>query len=437
MAHNWRHRRTELIISHHHSTPYEYVDSLRRFLELEAEWDELESRSLCHIFQNHRFLRSWLETAGRHTKVQLAIVLYREDGVLQGVLPCCVTKRMGIPTLSWLGGFHLVDYGDVLFDHSADLPVGDFMDGALNLIEQRVGFHVSFFDNVREDAAAYHYLHDHFRAYRRKVAPFIRFGESFEQYIDSLKAFRKKMKSDTLRQIRRLSEIGPLEFCVCPFGEQDLDFAIHAFLDQKRTRLHELGQAGAIELPGYADLLFAEAHQNRYRHVSYLSLNKEIIAVHFGYHYRNGTFYYYMPSFANEYAAYSPGRVLIYYLLKLCYEQGVEIFDFTAGNEPYKYDWTRDEASVTSFMGTDIAASVARFLLRVRNPGSLISRVFAALPRQPLGNRSNSDLLASPAWLQTRGAFMPRVLLNTSLRGGVAPSSRVAQNQRNASERER
>jgi CelD/BcsL family acetyltransferase involved in cellulose biosynthesis len=376
-------RLTELISSRVRAMHFEYVDSFDRFIELEAEWDHLESRSSCHIFQNHRFLRTWLETAGKHSKVRLSIVLYREDRVLQAVFPVCVTRRMGIPTLSWLGGFHVVDYGDILFDQSADLPVSDFIRGALDIVQQRIGLHVRFFDNVRDDAAAYRFLQDHFRPYRNTVAPFIRLSDSFEQYMDSLKVFRKKMKSDTLRQIRRLSELGFLEFRVCEHGEQDIDFVVQAFLDQKRARLHELGKAGAIELPGYADLLFDEAHENRYTHVSYLSLNNQIIAVHFGYHYRNKTFYYYMPSFASEYAAYSPGRVLIYYLLKLCYEQGVGIFDFTAGDEPYKYDWTRDEASVTSFMGSDAATRAARFLLRLRNPRSSIPSVRAALRRHP------------------------------------------------------
>lgn len=379
----WRRRRSELTTSHSRTTHYEYVNSLDRFLALEAEWDALESRSPCHIFQNHRFLRSWLEIAGTQTKVQLATVLYREDGILQGILPCCVTKRMGIPTLSWLGGFHIIDYGDVIFDHSADLPAAAFLGEALNLIKQRNGFHVRFFDNVRVDSTAYSFFQHYFRPYRSTVAPFIRLGQSFEHYIDSLKVFRRKTKSDTLRQIRRLSDLGSLDFRVCEYYEEELDFVVQAFLDQKRERLNELGKTGAIELPGYADLLFVEAHQNRFRHLSYLSLNNQIIAVHLGYRYRNDTFYYYMPSFDNEYAAYSPGRVLIYFLLKHCYEHGVEVFDFTAGNEKYKYDWTRDEALVTSFMGNDIATRTARFLLRLRDPRALISRVLAALPRYP------------------------------------------------------
>jgi CelD/BcsL family acetyltransferase involved in cellulose biosynthesis len=354
-----------------------------RFIELEPEWDDLESRSPSHVFQNHRFIRSWLETVGMHTSVRLAIVLYWEDGILQAILPCCIIKRMGIPTLSWLGGFHIVDYGDVLVDQSADLSVSDFLDRALTLIKKRAGIHVTFLDNVREDATAYAFLLDRFRPYRSTVAPFIRFENSFAEYIDSLKRFRKKMKSDTLRQIRRLSDLGSLEFRVCERSENELDSVVQAFIDQKRARLHELGKTGAINLPGYADMLFAEAHQDRYTHVSYLSLNDRVIAVNFGYRYSGSTFYYYMPSFAEEYATYSPGRVLIYYLVEHCFGLGITKFDFTAGDEKYKYDWTSDEASVTSFMDTDLFTKTARFLLRLQNPRASFSRIRATLSRQP------------------------------------------------------
>lgn len=365
------------------ATQFEYVDSVARFFELQGEWDDLESRSGGHIFQNHRFIRSWLETVGSQDAVRLAIVLYRENGRLQAVFPGCVIKRMGIANLTWLGGFRLVDYGDVLFDLSADLSPHDFLDRAFLLFRKRIGVHACFLDHVREDAVIYGYLRDRFRAYRTGVAPYITLNGSFEQYCESLKVFRKKMKSDTQRQIRRLSLLGTLEFHICRRDDLRLHEVVRTFVEQKKARLAAQDRTGVIEQPGYDDLLFTEAKQNPHTHVSYLLLNDRIIAVHLGYLFKNDRMYYYMPSFADEYETYSPGRVLVYHLLEHCFAKGVKVFDFTLGDESYKYDWTRDETATTSFMSDDLPTKAVRYLLPLRNPRKLAVRVRAALSSQP------------------------------------------------------
>lgn len=362
-------------------TQFEYVDSMARFLELEEEWNDLDSRSDCHIFQNHRFIRSWLETAASHIRVRLAIVLYRENDVLQAIFPGCVIKRMGLPNLTWLGGFHLVDYGDVIFDSSAVAPLDEFIDQAFSLLKQRLGVHACFLDNVREDAVVHDYLIHHFRSYRHGVAPYISLDGSFAEYFDSLKTFRKKMRSDTQRQIRRLSALGALEFRICR-DDDDRERVVRTFIEQKKARLQELDRAGAIDLPGYSDLIRMETNHNRHSHVSCLALDDEIIAVHYGYMHPKKRFYYYMPSFAGKYGAYSPGRVLIYYLLEECFAQGVKVFDFTVGSEPYKYDWTRDEVTMTSFMGNAPTTRAVRYLLPFRDPRSLTARMRARFSQE-------------------------------------------------------
>lgn len=372
---------------------FEYVHSVERFLELEKNWEDLESRCACHAFQNYQFLRSWIETAAKHSKVRLAVVLYWERGVLRAVFPGCVMNRMGLPTLTWLGGFFLVDYGDVLFDPSSSLALDCFLDNALSLLRKRTTPLVIFLDKVRDDAVIFPYLQRHFRPYRNTVAPYVKLGGDFEQYLVSLRMFRKKIKSDTLRQIRRLSAEGTLTFRVCERDDPLIDQVIRTFIDQKRTRLSDLGKVGAVEFPGYDEMLFNEARRNRYSHVSYLSVNDEIIAVHVGYFYKNKILYYYMPSFAAEYGNYSPGRVLIYYLLEHCFAHGANVFDFTAGQEPYKYDWTRDEVILTYFMDRKLPTRAARFILYFKDPKALAGRVKDAVKR--ISQRQASPLGAN------------------------------------------
>jgi CelD/BcsL family acetyltransferase involved in cellulose biosynthesis len=361
---------------------FEYVQTLERFLQLECEWDELECRSPGHVFQNYRFLRSWLETAARHTNVRPAVVLYRENGVLRAIFPGCVTRRMGLPSLTWLGGPYIVDYGDVLFDDSTDMPLADFMGGALALLKKQLGFHVCFLNNVREDALIFQYLQRHFRPYWNDVAPYIGVSGDFAQYVESLKVFRKNMKKDTLRQIKRLSALGTLEFRVVGREEPALRDVMATLLHQKERRLREADDVGVTLLPGYDEFLFTEARKNPYAHISYLALNGEIIAAHFGYLYENQRMYWYMPTYDSQYAAYSPGRVLIYHVLGDCFANGVEVFDFTIGAEQYKYEWTSDEVRLTSFVRSGAFASMVSYLLRVTDPLSLARRLPSSIRQQ-------------------------------------------------------
>jgi CelD/BcsL family acetyltransferase involved in cellulose biosynthesis len=329
---------------------FEYVDTVDRFVEIGHEWEELESRCGCHLFQSYRFLLSWLQTGARTENVHPALVLYREQGVLKAVFPGCLARRMGIPFLTWMGGVYIVDYGDILFDSSASLPLDDFIDRAFELLKKRLGFHLYFLYNVREDALVYRYLQRHLLPYRKEVAPFIRLSGDFVSYVDSLKVFRENMKSDTMRRIRRLSALGRFQFRVVQRHEPVLTDVVGALVEQKRRRELETGVVGFTSLPGYDDLCFVEARENPNCHISCLTLNGETIAVHLGYLYK-GRLYYFMPSFDRRYEAYSPGRVLIYYLLEDCFSHGVEVFDFSIGGEAYKYHWTTDEAQVTSFVG--------------------------------------------------------------------------------------
>ena len=70
-------------------------------------------------------------------------------------------------------------------------------------------------------------------------------------------------------------------------------------------------------------------------HCSALILNDIIIATHIGITYKN-KLYYLMPSYDMEYSKYSPGKILLMYLTKYCYENEFTEIDFTGGNEVYK-----------------------------------------------------------------------------------------------------
>lgn len=328
---------------------YEVVTTQEGLESLGADWRGLEARAPSHLFQSHQFAASWYACAGKASKAVPAVAVCREHGVIRAIFPGCVISKAGVRFLTWLGGFFAVDYGDVLFDPSASCGIESFLDDALRLLREKVGFHLCYLHNVRHDSPLYPYLKERFRKFRGDVAPYIALQGDFDAYLDSLKRFRKKQKSDTLRQIKRLSELGSLEFTVAAGHDAGAAALLEAFFEQKRWRFRSSGVNGVLLMPGYEEFYRDQALHNDSIHLSCITLDGQIIATHVGYLYKR-RFYYLMPAYNHRYGAYSPGRVLAYYLLRECFAQGVEIFDFSIGNEEYKYEWTRDDVAITSFV---------------------------------------------------------------------------------------
>lgn len=320
-----------------------------------GEWEELETRSRGHLFQSHRFLTTWYACAGRENGAVPAVVTAREQGTLCGVFPACIVTKGGVRILTWLGGFFIVDYGDVIFDQGSSCRIDEFLDGALQLLRRETRFHISYFHNMRHDAAAYPYFKGHFKVFRPDVAPYVELAGSFEGYLDSLKRFRKKQKSDTLRQIKRLGELGGLEFRVV--SGDDAEAVLDAFLEQKRWRFDSSGVHGVLFKPGYEEFYREQVRHGGSVHLSCLTLDGRIIATHLGYLYRN-RLYFVMPTYDHQFSRYSPGRVLTYYLIQDCFENGVDLFDFCIGSEEYKYEWTDRDVPITSFVSEGLSGSL-------------------------------------------------------------------------------
>ena len=73
-------------------------------------------------------------------------------------------------------------------------------------------------------------------------------------------------------------------------------------------------------------------------HLSLISSNDEIVVIHFGMS-DGKRIYWYLHAINPEYGKYSPGNLLVYYLILEACKEGYEIVDFLRGDEDYKYKW--------------------------------------------------------------------------------------------------
>lgn len=176
-------------------------------------------------------------------------------------------------------------------------------------------------------------------------APAVRWPDGWEAYWAGRKA---KLKANLRRRRRSLESLGEVTITHCASeGELDALWPETQRLHRARWRgrhtrslfTHPLGQqfyravASAFLHLGWLDLAF-------------LCLDGRPIAFHYGFRYKR-RYYYYIPAFDPDYAAYAPSTQLMIYLMQRAWETGCEVFDFLIGDEPYKYDWaTEDQQTV-------------------------------------------------------------------------------------------
>ena len=77
-------------------------------------------------------------------------------------------------------------------------------------------------------------------------------------------------------------------------------------------------------------------HPSGLVHVAALVLDEQALATHWGC-VHNGRFVYLMPSYDAAWGKLSPGRLLLDHLVEWSFLQGLREFDFTIGDEPYKF----------------------------------------------------------------------------------------------------
>ena len=74
--------------------------------------------------------------------------------------------------------------------------------------------------------------------------------------------------------------------------------------------------------------------------ITILKINGELVAANLGLIFKR-RFYYYMPVlFSEKFNKYSPGKVLISYLIEWSINNKIDFFDFGLGDENYKKYWS-------------------------------------------------------------------------------------------------
>jgi CelD/BcsL family acetyltransferase involved in cellulose biosynthesis len=312
--------------------------------ELETEWNGLLDQSATHVpFLRYEYLKAWWQTRGGGewpADSQLAIITARQGDRLVGVAPFFIATWEGRPTLLLLGSIEISDYLDLI---ASPLDMPAFSQALLRYLSDPSnglpeGAVVELY-NVLDASPALPALEQAARAegwkYRQEVfrpSLYIPLPCDWELYLASID---KKQRHEIRRKMRRLESAEvPTRWYIA----QDpavIDLEIEDFLD---LMLQDTEKERFLTLPMRENfrLTMRCAFNAGCLCLAFLEIGGKKAAGYLSFDYLD-QLWVYNSGLDRDFIEYSPGWVLLGYILKWANENQRVGFDFMRGDEDYKY----------------------------------------------------------------------------------------------------
>lgn len=323
---------------------------------ISAEWTELCDEGA----SGEPFLRpEWFSAFVRNFESEIDLVTVRRDGKLRAVLPL-VKKRgslHGIPVRKLQAVFNP---NTQRFDliHGSDISEKKTIVNAIwEAIRDASGWDVLETRLVKKDS----WLGDVLalaerEGYRTGIwpmdsAPFIRLPQSDDRQRsieDFFKGPRKHLRQEMDRRLRRLNELGNVEFTVTAGVTPDL---MKTYFDLESKGWKGRGGTAVTDNPVVARMheeFAREVAAKRSLFVYELKLNGKTIAMSLNIRYGDETIHW-KTSYDEDYARYSPGNLLFRELLSDCINRGSHEIDFLSPSTPNKRFWASGEREHVAF----------------------------------------------------------------------------------------
>jgi len=312
----------------------EKINSFDR-IGIEA-WNKL--LSVCgekYIFQNYEFQSIWWKHfGGRRNRRELMLLVAKDQGRLIGIAPLMAEEvpLFKRPIIKFVGT-PICDYMDFVIEKGAETEV---LNAFYSYLQDLKCLEIDLLF-VPENAPTVRF--DKTTAAVIDICPYL---DLSEDWAATYKSLNKTIKKYVARRERSIAKVGRVEL-----GSVKEKSGIKIFFDEY-FRIHvtrwkdyegRYSQFQYISWRDFATEVSDALFQRGVIDLSYLKLNSETIACHFGFIY-NKIFHWYMPAYNPAYSRYSPGNLFVMELLKRSSLNGLSTFDFLRGNEPYKIFWT-------------------------------------------------------------------------------------------------
>lgn len=183
-------------------------------------------------------------------------------------------------------------------------------------------------------------------------------------------AIDAKQLKDTVRRRKKLLAEYSVEICI---GTSVESGAWEKLIEFHRSKYPGRGFNSSCSQMFYKRLI-ASGFDHRQLEFSYIKLDGEVKAVHFGFR-KDKTVYYYVPAFDARLQSSGVGQILMMEIINYYRAEGYLKFDMLRGSEPYKYAWMSDEFQNFSFLGLGALSKLNTVLLYAFSLRKTISRL--------------------------------------------------------------
>ncbi len=313
----------------------------RDFNEInETEWNTLLQRNSTNVpFLDYGYLKRWWEFkgGGEWQDGELAIISGRRDGKLAGIAPFFIATHEGIQKILFLGSIEISDYLDLIVepDYAEEFIEGlfDLLAGQFSSIKEILLY------NLPQASPSIPLLEKYAQKHAWKSiaekayhTPIIQLAGDWDAYLSGID---KKQRHEIRRKLRRAEESSEsVQWYVVKDAEK-LDSEIDGFFDlmvlddEKKNFLTPLMREQMRSLIHWA-------FERSLLQLSFFTVEGKKAAAYLCLDYRE-RIWVYNSGFDPQFREYSPGWVLLAYLIQQAIQSGKHSFDFMRGDEDYKY----------------------------------------------------------------------------------------------------
>jgi CelD/BcsL family acetyltransferase involved in cellulose biosynthesis len=322
------------------------------FESLATRWEAIAAgRPGVTVFDTLTWQQTWWEAFGEGARLSLLSVS-EDAGPSLFIAPMMTSDGC----VSFLGGTDLVDYHDFL---SADAPPRAHVEAMLKQITNDPACRTIDLLSIPGDSPSVQTVPEIARAAgwqvevtQEDVAPRMLLPATFDEYVESLS---KKDRHELRRKMRRTESAGTVRDVELT-APGDISAAFGDFLALHRKSTPEKAEymtpdrerffrrvAGQLALKGIARLRFLEFEGKRVA----TSLSWVI----------GGTRYLYNSGYDPEFRELSVGLINHVYAIRASIAEGIKVFDFMRGSEPYKYHLGGQDRAIYRITCSRVTAS--------------------------------------------------------------------------------
>jgi CelD/BcsL family acetyltransferase involved in cellulose biosynthesis len=320
------------------------VDNIQDLRKIYDRWRNLlDISEVIPIYLNPIWVYNWLKYIGRKYQPYILMVWNKDE--LEGIAPFALKNIGFLKKLQFIGQPG-ADYLDFIIKEGRKTGVTEAIFSFLerHSKEWDICDLADFYGESLAWKDLISFLNANgwlFRQFDAEECPFLRIEGDWDDFYK--KQHSRKFRYNLRRSKRKLEELGKLEFKKLETQSEIEQYLPEVFkVHHMRWRGYYIGSKFSTSSGQKFYTEIAKDYLAKgWLKLTVMLLNGRVIAYSYSFFW-NGRYFFYNPAFDPRYSQYSPGTLLLLFLLEDSFDSGICEFDFGKGELSYKHHWGTD-----------------------------------------------------------------------------------------------